>query len=213
MEKLANRLAESAARSAGLDEERKKVVAYGLGALIQMLSLMVASLIFGFLFHCLVESMTIFLAVGIFKSSAGGAHARTTTSCTFISLVSIFLMSLIARYVVPVVPAYWPVYLAFTILAFCCRVRRRVPPRAGRERQQAHRAPGEDPAAAQAELRSRSAFSSRISAALIQYGMCPRCINVGDQPHPGGLVAELHADPGGEQVSILLGFFGFGRMN
>lgn len=176
MEKLANRLAESAAKSAGLDDERKKVVAYGLGALIQMLSLMVASLIFGFLFHCLIESMTIFLAVGIFKSSAGGAHARTTASCTFISLVSIFLMSLIARYVVPVVPMYWPVYLTFTILAFAyasVAVYRLAPV-----------ASANKPIVRPEKIRRlrRLSFLTvgvffAISAALIVLRICPRCIN------------------------------------
>jgi accessory gene regulator B len=118
MEKLANRIAESVARSAGLDDERKKVVAYGLGALLQMLFLMVASLIFGLVFHCLPESMTIFLAVGLFKRSAGGAHSRTSSSCNCISLASIFLMSLFSRYAVPVVPTYWLLYLAFAALTF-----------------------------------------------------------------------------------------------
>jgi accessory gene regulator B len=176
MEKLASRLAESAAKSAGLDEERKKVVAYGLGALIQMLSLMVASLIFGFVFHCMIESMTIFLSVGIFKSSAGGAHARTSTSCTFISLVSIFLMSLIARYVVPVVSVYWPVYLAFAALAFAVAsvaVYRLAPV-----------ASANKPIVRPEKIRRlrRLSFATigvffAISAALIAFGDCPRCIN------------------------------------
>jgi len=176
MEKLANRLAESAAKSAGLDEERKKVIAYGLGALIQMLSLMVASLVFGFVFHCLVESMTIFLAVGIFKSSAGGAHARTTASCTFISLVSIFLMSLISRYVVPVVPALWPVYLTFAILTFAVAfiTAYRLAPVASANK----------PIVRAEKIRRlrRLCFVTigvffALSAALILSGRCARCIN------------------------------------
>ena len=176
MEKLANRLAESAAKSAGLDEEREKVIAYGLGALIQMLSLMVASLLFGFVFHCLVESMTIFLAVGIFKSSAGGAHARTSTSCTFISLASIFLMSLISRYVVPVVPAYWPVYLIFAVLTFSVAfvAAYRLAPVASANK----------PIVRAEKIRRlrRLCFLTigaffALSAGLILTGWCPRCIN------------------------------------
>jgi accessory gene regulator B len=176
MEKLANRLAESAAKSAGLDDERKKVIAYGLGALIQMLSLMVASLVFGFVFHCMVESMTIFLAVGLFKSSAGGAHARTSASCTFISLVSIFLMSLIARYVVPVVPAYWPVYFGFIVLAFAVATAAvyRLAPVASANK------PIERPEKIR-RLRRLSFVTVGvffvISAALILFEGCHRCIN------------------------------------
>lgn len=176
MEKLAERLAESAAKSAGLNEERKKVIAYGLGALIQMLSLMVASTVFGIVFHCLVESMTIFFAVGIFKSSAGGAHARTSTSCTFISLVSIFLMSLFSRYVVPVVSAYWPVYFGFIVLAFAIAgvtVYRLAPVGSANK-----------PIVRPEKIRRlrRLSFLTvgvffAISAALILFEGCPRCIN------------------------------------
>jgi accessory gene regulator B len=118
MDKLAHRIAESAAESERLDEERKKVIAYGLGALLQMLLLLFASLLFGLLFHCMVEALVIFLAVGILKSSAGGAHARTSASCTFISLASISLMALFSRYVVPSAPRYWPIYAAFEALIF-----------------------------------------------------------------------------------------------
>lgn len=176
MEKLAERLAESAARSAGLDEERKNVIAYGLGALIQMLSLMVVSMIFGFIFHCLVESMTIFVAVGIFKSSAGGAHARTSTSCTFISLVSIFLMSLFSRYVVPVVPAYWPVYFGFISLVFAIAgfTVYRLAPVASANKPIVR--PEKIRRLRKLSFITTGAFFA-IAAALVLWGRCPRCIN------------------------------------
>jgi accessory gene regulator B len=176
MEKLAERLAESAARSAGLDEERKKVVAYGLGALIQMLSLMVASLIFGFVFHCLAESMTIFLAVGLIKSSAGGAHARTSGSCTLISLASIFLMALFSRYVVPVVPAYWPLYLGLIALAFAVAsvtVYRLAP--VGSANKPIVR-PEKIRRLRRLSFVTLGAFFL-VAASLTLFGSCPRCIN------------------------------------
>lgn len=176
MEKLANRLADSAAKSAGLGEEQKKVVAYGLGALIQALSLMAGSVLFGLLFHCLVESVTVFLAVGIFKSAAGGAHARTSASCAVISLASIFLMSLIARYAVPVVPALWPAYLAFAAAAFAVAATAayRLAPVAS---------PGK-PIVRKEKIRRlrRRCFLTlgaffALSAGLVLFGGCPRCIN------------------------------------
>ncbi len=118
MEKLANRIAETVARNNGLDEERKRVVAYGLSALIQMLFLLFSSLVFGLLFHCFVESMVIFASVGLIKRATGGAHSNTSGNCTVISLVSIFVMALVSRYVVPVVEPYWYVYLVFAVLSF-----------------------------------------------------------------------------------------------
>lgn len=130
MERLARRIAESAARNGGLDEERTRVIAYGLSALIQMLFLLVASLAFGILFHCLLESMIIFTSVGLMKRSSGGAHSNTSGNCTVISLVSIFVMALIARFVVPVIHPYWYIYLAFVILSFSAAlltVHRRAP--------------------------------------------------------------------------------------
>ena len=118
MEKLAHYIAENVAKSNGLSEERKLVIAYGLGALIQMLFLMLVSIVFGLLYHCLIEAMIVFWAVGILKGSAGGAHARTSASCTIISLISIFLMALVSRYAAPVMPNYRFAYLAFVALTY-----------------------------------------------------------------------------------------------
>lgn len=98
--------------------EKKCVVAYGLNALIQMLFLMLASLIFGLLFHCLIESILIFTSVGLTKRATGGAHAKTSSNCTIISLLSIFVIALVSRYAVPVVNPYWYVYLGFVSFSF-----------------------------------------------------------------------------------------------
>jgi accessory gene regulator B len=118
MERLANRVAEKVAKNGGLDDEKRRVIAYGLGALIQMLFLLLASLIFGLLFHCLIESMIIFTAVGLIKRSAGGAHSGTSGNCTVISLSSIFVMALISRFVIPIVTHYWYIYLIVALLIF-----------------------------------------------------------------------------------------------
>lgn len=118
MEKLANRIAEYVARNNQLEDEKRRVIAYGLSALIQMLFLLFASTIFGLMFHCFVEALTIFTAVGLIKGSAGGAHSNTSANCTVMSLASIFVMALISRYAVPIVQPYWYIYLGLPILSF-----------------------------------------------------------------------------------------------
>lgn len=118
MEKLAKRIAASAARNGKLDEESQRVIAYGLGALFQILFLLAASLMLGLTFHCLVESMAFLLSAGLMKWSAGGAHSSNSANCVIISLLSIFVISLLARYAIPVFSPYWYVYLGLITLAF-----------------------------------------------------------------------------------------------
>ena len=95
---LANRLATSLAKRLGYDEEKRQVMAYGLGAAIQMLQLLGISLIFGLVFHCLPECLVVFFAVGLLRRSTGGAHCKTYMACILTSSLSVCLMALFCRY-------------------------------------------------------------------------------------------------------------------
>ena len=117
MEKLVKRLSEETAKSGNLTDEQRQVVAYGLGALMQMLFLLVLTVIFSAVFHCFYEAITVFFAVGLLKGGTGGAHAGTETACTVISFFTIAFMALLSRYVIPVYDA-WPFYAAATLAAF-----------------------------------------------------------------------------------------------
>lgn len=116
----AQALAGYLAKSLGYDEERRSVMAYGLGALFQMLLLLVCSLIFGLLADCLPEAMILFWGVGLLRRSTGGVHSSTYLGCVCVSLTSICGLAALCRYAVPVT-AHWAVYaLAGIVPAFGC---------------------------------------------------------------------------------------------
>lgn len=99
---LADRLARSLAGKLGYDDEQRQVMAYGLGAAIQMLELLAISLIFGLVFRCVWECMLLFMGVGLLRRTAGGAHCATYMACILTSSLSICLLALVCRYAVPV---------------------------------------------------------------------------------------------------------------
>jgi len=127
---LANSLAAKLAEILGYDEERKQVIAYGLGAAIQMLELLGICIVFGLVFNCLLECLTIFLGVGLMRRTTGGAHCTTYMACILTSSLSCCLLALFCRYLLPVYLAKWlyillgiaPALLLFGIIAW-----RRVP--------------------------------------------------------------------------------------
>ena len=102
MEKLANRISEFIAKKLNYDEEKTKVMAYGLAAIFQMVSIFIISSIIGLLAGFWIESMFIFLGVGLLRKSTGGAHSQTFQGCMIISIFSIAFLSFVSRYMFPV---------------------------------------------------------------------------------------------------------------
>ena len=99
---LANRIARSLSTKLGYDDERCRVIAYGLGAALQMLELLFISLVFGLIFRCLVECMILFFGVGLLRRTAGGMHCNTYLACILVSSLSVCMLALFCRYAVPV---------------------------------------------------------------------------------------------------------------
>lgn len=119
---LANRIAAVIAERLGYDDEQRAVMAYGLGAAIQMLQLLLIAFIFGIFFDCLIETMIIFWGVGLLRRTTGGEHCRTYMACILTSSLSVCLLSFVCRYLLP---GYLPVwnYILFGIIpAFGCFV-------------------------------------------------------------------------------------------
>ena len=71
---LSTKLAEKLANALGYNDEQRAVLAYGLGAAIQMLELFIIALVFGLVFDCAYESIILFLGVGFLRRSCGGTH-------------------------------------------------------------------------------------------------------------------------------------------
>lgn len=92
-------MAEQIAEQLDYDEERREVVAYGLTAILQMLTILILISVIGLLLHIWYESMCIYLSVGMIRKSTGGAHSKSMRCCILISVFSISCMAIISRYV------------------------------------------------------------------------------------------------------------------
>ncbi|MHB1153149.1 MAG: accessory gene regulator ArgB-like protein [Eubacteriales bacterium] len=99
MEKLAHDLAEKIALHMQFDEDKKAVLAYGLTAIFQMVTLFTIVTFIGMVFHFWYESVIIFIGVGVIRKSTGGAHSNTMYGCILISALSITILSSLSRYI------------------------------------------------------------------------------------------------------------------
>lgn len=117
---LADRIATKLADSLNYDEEKRQVMAYGLGAVIQMMQLFLIAFLFGLVFDCLIECMVVFFGVGLLRRSAGGIHCESYMSCIMTSSLSICLIALICRFFIPAyINKVW--HIIFGLLpAFTC---------------------------------------------------------------------------------------------
>lgn len=98
IETLAHKMAEKIALQLDYDDDRKAVVAYGLIAILQMITLFIIITVIGIIFDFWYECMIIFLGVGIIRKSTGGAHSKTMNGCIIISVLSVTMLSALSRY-------------------------------------------------------------------------------------------------------------------
>lgn len=117
---LADRIARKIASSLGYDDEKRQVMAYGLGAFIQMMQLLLIAVVFGIVFDCIWECMVLFWGVGLLRRSAGGIHCDNYLSCVLTSSLSICLLSMVCRFIIPAgVNKVWHVLVGI-VPAFGC---------------------------------------------------------------------------------------------
>jgi len=115
MEQLAHKWAQKIGTALNADQEKIAVMAYGLTALLQLLLIFAAALLFGLLFGFLWEAMIVFFSVGFLRRLIGGAHAGTFNGCMVISVVCIVLFSALAHYVLPLC-GFWAVCIASVLI-------------------------------------------------------------------------------------------------
>lgn len=117
---LANKIAASLAKKLGYSDEQRAVIAYGLGAALQMLELFGIALLFGLVFDCVYECMIIFIGVGLLRRTTGGTHCNTYMACILTSSLSICLLAFICRYLIPAWLDRWFYVLLGMVPAVVC---------------------------------------------------------------------------------------------
>jgi accessory gene regulator B len=91
-------MAEKIALQLNYDEDKRAVIAYGLTAMIQMITIFTVISVIGLLLHIWYECLVIYLSVGIIRKSTGGAHSKSMLGCIIVSVLSITGLSVISRY-------------------------------------------------------------------------------------------------------------------
>lgn len=99
MQRLINRISHKIAVSNDLDEEKEKVIAYGMTALWQMIIIFFLAFSVGFITHTIAECLFIYMTVGFLRKFTGGAHAKSMFGCILVSISSIAVMAVLSRYV------------------------------------------------------------------------------------------------------------------
>jgi accessory gene regulator B len=98
MEHLANKISTKIATELSYSQEKRKVIEYGLIAVIQTLFTFTLTLIFGFTLGVFAESALICLAVSLLRKYSGGAHASSMMSCSIVSITACILLALTGRW-------------------------------------------------------------------------------------------------------------------
>jgi accessory gene regulator B len=107
MEILARKLASSIAESLGYDDEKERVIAYGLTAMIQISVTVILVFAIGLIFSVPVEALIICFSVSLLRKYSGGAHVGTIEECTTISVIYCVAFALISRrLLLPVLNTY-----------------------------------------------------------------------------------------------------------
>jgi len=87
MEKFSKAVAAKLADELEYDNDKREVMAYGAFALTQMLISVGLVMIFGFIFHVVIEALIITFTASILRKYSGGVHASSPNTCTFLGIV------------------------------------------------------------------------------------------------------------------------------
>jgi len=91
MERLSKKLAVDIAQSLDKSKDEQEIIAYGLLGIFQLISNIVLTLLFGWIFGVPFQALFLSFSVSLLRRFSGGAHAETLNFCTLVGLVySIF---------------------------------------------------------------------------------------------------------------------------
>lgn len=84
MERLCKDIANKIAIELNLDNDNEEVIAYGTFAILHITLCIILVIVFGALFHVLLEALIISFTVSILRKYSGGVHASTPGICAAI---------------------------------------------------------------------------------------------------------------------------------
>lgn len=120
VEAFAHYIAGKLAGQMNFDKDKKAVIAYGLTAIIQMITIFLIISVIGLMFGFWYECILIFIGVGIIRKSTGGAHSETMLGCIIISVLSVTVLSWLSRFLLSFDMNPYTNILASCLVYFIC---------------------------------------------------------------------------------------------
>jgi Membrane protein putatively involved in post-translational modification of the autoinducing quorum-sensing peptide len=87
MEKICNNIADKLAVELKYDNDTKEVIAYGIFAVLNIITSVLLVILFGAIFKVEVESLIICFTGSILRKYSGGAHANSPSTCAIIGTI------------------------------------------------------------------------------------------------------------------------------
>lgn len=94
---LCEKISSNIANELKLDDDKRNIINYGIFNLIQTGICIVLVIIFGFIFHVVIEALIISFTISILRKSSGGVHAPTPESCAVVGTVASVGMAVIGK--------------------------------------------------------------------------------------------------------------------
>lgn len=119
MEKLAKKLANNISISLGYDNEKEKVIAYGLTGIIQIIVTFSLVIILGLIVGTAIEAFIICFSISALRKYSGGAHVSSIELCTSVGVIYSVGFSLIIKYLLaPLSQVYPMLFVLIVVYAF-----------------------------------------------------------------------------------------------
>ncbi|MDV3427386.1 MAG: accessory gene regulator B family protein [Bacillota bacterium] len=100
MENLTKNIAEKIGSELGLDNDSKEVIAYGTFAILQTLLSIAVTVLLGYTFDILAETLIVSFTISILRKYSGGANASSPGICAAISAVIAVGLALLAAFII-----------------------------------------------------------------------------------------------------------------
>lgn len=81
-----------------ISEADKELYVYGSFVLLSNIFYISVTLIIGFIFHCIIELLIVYISLFFLRSYAGGYHANSETKCEIITSLTILLSAIVISY-------------------------------------------------------------------------------------------------------------------
>lgn len=109
IERISNKIGHNIASYLNMDKDHEEIISYGALGLLQTSFSILLVIIFGLIFHILIECLIISFSISILRKYSGGVHSSSPNRCAIIGTFISVSLSIITIFILKIFP---------TIIAF-----------------------------------------------------------------------------------------------